>query len=155
MGNAATKESPRAGSLSSASSTSLGRRSSATSTVDPSRQSGRASSLSGQNSDSLFRSAESSNSGSRRKSSKSKKNQVQPLVLDLSETVDGGYLQPQGVYTGPQDFKYQVVRELIVSLDTFGSFAFCLFPLPIKAHFLAFIYKTILFSRISLDRVLY
>lgn len=28
--------------------------------------------------------------------------------------VDGGYLQPQGVYTGPQDFKYQVVRQLIV-----------------------------------------
>ncbi|VVT49907.1 uncharacterized protein SAPINGB_P002503 [Magnusiomyces paraingens] len=39
---------------------------------------------------------------------------VQILVLDTSETVDGGYLQPQGVYTGPQDFKYKVVRQLII-----------------------------------------
>ncbi|ANB14458.1 Sip5p [Sugiyamaella lignohabitans] len=37
-----------------------------------------------------------------------------PLVSDVSEMVDGGYLVPQGVYSGPQDFKAKVVRNLII-----------------------------------------
>lgn len=38
-----------------------------------------------------------------------------PLVIDPSERVDGGFLFPQGVYTGPQDFKANVVRSLIIN----------------------------------------
>lgn len=36
------------------------------------------------------------------------------MITDPSETVDGGFLFPQGVYNGPQDFKVSVVRELII-----------------------------------------
>lgn len=36
-------------------------------------------------------------------------------ALNMEETVDGGYLVPQGVYSGPQDFKARVVRQLMVS----------------------------------------
>ncbi|KAK9369970.1 hypothetical protein V1509DRAFT_561369 [Lipomyces kononenkoae] len=35
-------------------------------------------------------------------------------ALNLDEQVDGGYLVPQGVYTGPQDFKARIVRQLQV-----------------------------------------
>lgn len=36
------------------------------------------------------------------------------MIIDPSETVDGGFLYPQGVYHGAQDFKVSVVRELII-----------------------------------------
>lgn len=36
------------------------------------------------------------------------------MIIDPNETVDGGYLFPQGVYHGGQDFKVSVVRDMIV-----------------------------------------
>ncbi|KAK9459981.1 uncharacterized protein V1516DRAFT_686724 [Lipomyces oligophaga] len=35
-------------------------------------------------------------------------------VLNLDDQVDGGYLVPQGVYSGPQDFKARIVRQLMI-----------------------------------------
>lgn len=43
-----------------------------------------------------------------------KRKEAYQLIIDPSETVDGGYLFPQGVYYGPQDFKVAVVRDLII-----------------------------------------
>lgn len=37
------------------------------------------------------------------------------MIIDPNETVDGGYLFPQGVYHGGQDFKVSVVREMIIN----------------------------------------
>ena len=39
-----------------------------------------------------------------RKDKRKQKSAPQYLTLDPSETVDGGYLQPHGVYPGPHDF---------------------------------------------------
>jgi hypothetical protein len=46
---------------------------------------------------------------------KSSREQDGRLAWDPNEVVDGGFLVPQGVYTGPQDFKHRVVRQLMVS----------------------------------------
>ncbi|KAK7203770.1 hypothetical protein BZA70DRAFT_59503 [Myxozyma melibiosi] len=35
-------------------------------------------------------------------------------ALNIEETVDGGYLVPQGVYSGTPDFKARVVRQLMI-----------------------------------------
>ncbi|KAK9478831.1 hypothetical protein V1514DRAFT_46211 [Lipomyces japonicus] len=35
-------------------------------------------------------------------------------ALNLEDTVDGGFLVPQGVYTGPQDYKIRIVKQLMV-----------------------------------------
>lgn len=46
-----------------------------------------------------------------------KRDKVKPgyqLIIDPSEMVDGGYLYPQGVYSSPQDFKVDVVRDVII-----------------------------------------
>lgn len=43
-----------------------------------------------------------------------KRKDTDQMIKDPSETVDGGYLFPQGVYNGPQDFKLSVVRDLII-----------------------------------------
>ncbi|PRT55515.1 Protein SIP5 [Wickerhamiella sorbophila] len=46
-----------------------------------------------------------------------KRDKVKPgyqLIIDPSEMVDGGYLYPQGVYSTPQDFKVDVVRDVII-----------------------------------------
>jgi hypothetical protein len=57
----------------------------------------------------------SSRSSTHRKhSAGSKKDGSPPLVADSSEMVDGGYLVPQGVYKGPQDYKLKVVRQLMI-----------------------------------------
>ncbi|KAG5360298.1 Protein SIP5 [Yarrowia sp. B02] len=37
------------------------------------------------------------------------------VFVDPNEQVDGGYLVPQGVYTGPQDFDILVVKSLMTS----------------------------------------
>lgn len=148
MGNAATKESrPRSGSVASlngssnssaptSASTSYPRRPSSTASDNnnpsssshrrPSRSSVSASNDSHNRSSATNSSSNSSRSHHRSSKSKSKKQPDQPqhLVLDLSETVDGGYLQPQGVYTGPQDFKYKVVRQLIVCFIFFYIYFF-------------------------------
>lgn len=51
-----------------------------------------------------------------KRSSKSHRKNIEgyAMITDTSETVDGGFLFPQGVYNGPQDFKVSVVRELII-----------------------------------------
>lgn len=51
-----------------------------------------------------------------KRSSKSHKKVMEgyEMIADPTETVDGGFLFPQGVYTGAQDFKVSVVRELII-----------------------------------------
>lgn len=49
-----------------------------------------------------------------RKDKRKQKSAPQYLTLDPSETVDGGYLQPHGVYPGPHDFNYKIVRQLII-----------------------------------------
>lgn len=36
------------------------------------------------------------------------------LVLDPNDVVDGGYLAPHGVYSGPPTYKYKVVRQLMI-----------------------------------------
>lgn len=112
MGNAATKERLHASSESSA-----------LHPLSPEESSRRSSLISNGRSSRRTRnnSVPSSSPGSTNSTRKSKgkgknrnEEEVQNLVLDLSEMVDGGYLQPQGVYTGPQDFTYKVVRELII-----------------------------------------
>lgn len=108
MGNVATKERSRSNSVSSSqqgSPSGSRRRSSVVSNGFASRRNRNDSTLS-QDSARLPK--------SKGKSKKTDKEEVQNLILDPSEMVDGGYLQPQGVYTGPQDFKYKVVRELII-----------------------------------------
>lgn len=45
---------------------------------------------------------------------KSKEETSFHLRLDPTETVDGGYLQPQGVYPGPYDFDYKIIRQFII-----------------------------------------
>lgn len=110
MGNVATKENrPRSSSIGSTYS-----RSNANDSSDRRSRAYSASSAS-------YSEGQSSryNSSGHHRSSKGKSKKLektQNLVLDPTETVDGGYLQPQGVYTGPQDFKYKVVRQLIVSI---------------------------------------
>lgn len=49
--------------------------------------------------------------------SKKKREEPQPpfrLTFNPLETVDGGYLQPHGVYSGAHDFDYPIVRKLIL-----------------------------------------
>ena len=49
--------------------------------------------------------------------SKKKREEPQPIIrltLNLHESVDGGYLQPHGVYSGSHDFEYPVVRKLLL-----------------------------------------
>jgi hypothetical protein len=49
--------------------------------------------------------------------SKKKREEPQPIIrltLNLLETVDGGYLQPHGVYSGAHDFEYPFVRKLLL-----------------------------------------
>lgn len=50
----------------------------------------------------------------RRRPVKEKKREPRVFV-DPNEQVDGGYLVPQGVYTGPQDFDLGVVKALMTS----------------------------------------
>lgn len=113
MGNVATKERSRSDSASSiflGSSAGSSRRGSVISNGLSSRRNRN-------NSSSSSASALGPNSGNGKSKGKGKhkhKESVQHLVLDPSEMVDGGYLQPQGVYSGPHDFKYKVVRQLII-----------------------------------------
>jgi hypothetical protein len=43
-----------------------------------------------------------------------KKSNGGSLVLDPNEMVDGGYLAPHGVYSGPQTYKHKIVRQLMI-----------------------------------------
>lgn len=112
MGNVATKERSRSNSVSSAlhSQPSYQRRGSDHAGSSSSRRS-RTNSVpaigSGSDRHQL--------SGSKAKGkNKSKEETSFHLRLDPTETVDGGYLQPQGVYPGPYDFDYKIIRQLII-----------------------------------------
>lgn len=51
---------------------------------------------------------------SKRPSAPREKKREPRVFVDPNEQVDGGYLVPQGVYTGPQDFDLLVVKQLMV-----------------------------------------
>ncbi|KAG5368273.1 Protein SIP5 [Yarrowia sp. C11] len=52
---------------------------------------------------------------SKRPSAPREKKREPRVFVDPNEQVDGGYLVPQGVYTGPQDFDILVVKSLMTS----------------------------------------
>lgn len=52
---------------------------------------------------------------SKRPSAPREKKREPRVFVDPNEQVDGGYLVPQGVYTGPQDFDILVVKNLMSS----------------------------------------
>lgn len=108
MGNVATKERSRSSSVSSSQQFSPSGSSRRPSVVSNGISSRRSRNNSAPNQEGV-RSSKSKGKGKSRY-----KEEIQNLILDPSEMVDGGYLQPQGVYSGPQDFKYKVVRELII-----------------------------------------
>lgn len=125
MGNAPTKERPRSSSVSS--STASGgyyhhggwadtRAPSDSHAATAGRRASRSSVLA---SSSDFGSTRETGHHRHSTSSRSKgkgkyKEETYDLVLDPSQTVDGGYLQPQGVYQGPYNFNYPIVRQLII-----------------------------------------
>lgn len=116
MGNVATKERPRSNSSVSYVVYSQNNRND-TSSGASGAGSSRRSLLRSTPTDSASSSSSSRHAGSRKGKSKNKYKYQEPthnLVLDTSESVDGGYLQPQGVYPGPHDFNYKIVRQLLI-----------------------------------------
>lgn len=59
-------------------------------------------------------SGSSSSPGSSSKDKKGSVSETRESKVTVLETVDGGFLIPQGVYSGPQDYKHQVVRHLMI-----------------------------------------
>lgn len=78
--------------------------------------SGRSSSLSQPSGQSKrhHRSARNQATGGDRAKGSDKKSNGGSLVLDPNEMVDGGYLAPHGVYSGPQTYKHKAVRQLMI-----------------------------------------